>query len=347
MIRVQDLVKRFGSTVAVDHVSFEVERGEVVGFLGPNGAGKTTTIRVLTCFHPATSGSAEVAGHDVFTDSVEVRRNIGYLPENVPLYTDLRVEEYLRYRAALKGVPRRERSAAVGRAMERCGVDDVRRKLVGHVSRGYRQRVGLADALVASPPILILDEPTSGLDPNQRRRMKALIRELADDHTILFSSHILAEVGDVSSRIAIIHHGKMRADGSIADLLAGAKGRSVVVSSRADKGLLEALGRDLCGDAARVALREESDGWRELRIEVAPGEDPRTEFAERLRAQDVPFRELKLDLPTLERYFAQVTEAAGEADDEAYAVAEPPTSPTGDDAPLAESRSGTDSEGHA
>ena len=164
---------------------------------------------------PATSGTAEVAGFDVFERSVEVRRNIGYLPENVPIYDDLRVEEYLGYRAELKGVPRPLRRAAVHEAMERCGVTDVRRKLVRHVSRGYRQRVGLADALVAKPPILILDEPTSGLDPNQRRRMKSLIRELSAEHTILFSSHILAEVADVASRVLIMHHGRLLADGSL------------------------------------------------------------------------------------------------------------------------------------
>ncbi|MHC4853932.1 MAG: ABC transporter ATP-binding protein, partial [Planctomycetota bacterium] len=165
MIRVQNLSKHFGPTRAVDDISFAVEKGEVVGFLGPNGAGKTTTIRVLTCWHPATAGTASVAGYDVFEQPVAVRQQIGYLPENVPIYPDLRVEEYLNYRAALKGVPRRDRRAAVDHAIERCGVTDVRRKLVGHISRGYRQRVGIADALVARPPILILDEPTTGLDP--------------------------------------------------------------------------------------------------------------------------------------------------------------------------------------
>jgi ABC-2 type transport system ATP-binding protein len=214
MIEVRGLRKWFGATKAVDDVSFDVSRGEVVGFLGPNGAGKTTTLRVLTGFHAATAGSAVVAGHDVGKESLQARAQIGYLPENVPIYPDLRVVEYLRYRAALKGVAARQRKAAVAAAMEKAGVGEVARKLCGHVSRGYRQSVGLADALVGNPPILILDEPTSGLDPNQRRRMKQVVRDLAASHTILFSSHILNEVQDVSSRILVIHRGRLRADGA-------------------------------------------------------------------------------------------------------------------------------------
>src|SRR5262245_4228137 len=242
MISVCDLQKRYGPTLAVDRISFDVQKGEVVGFLGPNGAGKTTTIRVLTCFHPANGGSATVGGFDVRTDPLAVRRQIGSLPETVPMYTDQRVEEDLRYRAALKGVPRRERSSAVERAMEKAGVLEVRRKLVGHVSRGYRQRTGLADAMVANPPILILDEPTSGLDPNQRRRIKDLVRELAQEHTILFSSHILAEVQDVSSRILVIHRGRLRADGVPSELVASTGRRTLRVEARAEpKALTAAL----------------------------------------------------------------------------------------------------------
>ncbi len=309
MIRVADLVKRFGATTAVDHISFEVERGEVVGFLGPNGAGKTTTIRVLTCYHPATSGTAEVAGHDVFADPVAVRSQIGYLPENVPIYPDMRVVEYLTYRAALKGVQRRQRKAAVGAAMERCGVTEVRRKLIGHVSRGYRQRVGLADALVARPPILILDEPTSGLDPNQRRRMKTLIRELADEHTVLFSSHILAEVGDVSSRIMIITNGTLLADGTIDELLEQAPGRALVVTARATPGDFRRL-RDGLEIAAPTLGEADAAGWCTARFELSAGQDPRDEIARRLREHGNDLRELKLELPTLETYFQYVTEQA-------------------------------------
>ncbi len=312
MILVDNLIKEFGATRAVDGVSFAVERGEVVGFLGPNGAGKTTTLRVLTCYHPATRGRAEVAGFDVFRQPVEVRRQIGYLPENVPIYPDLRVEEYLRYRAALKGVPRNERRAAVGAAMERCGVDDVRRKLVGHVSRGYRQRVGLADALVARPPILILDEPTSGLDPNQRRRMKALVRELAAEHTVLFSSHILPEVEDVSSRILVIHRGRIRADGTPRRLLEESRGRRLVVCAAAPADDLAAwLGAIEGVEAAEV--RPVGEGYHHATAVVERDVDPRDQVAATLASHGVALRELTIQQPTLEDFFQQITEGAESA----------------------------------
>ncbi|MEZ5965209.1 MAG: ABC transporter ATP-binding protein [Planctomycetota bacterium] len=310
MIRVDNLVKRFGQTTAVADVSFAVGKGEVVGFLGPNGAGKTTTLRVLTCYHPATSGTASVGGHDVFSAPVEARRQVGYLPENVPIYGDLRVEEYLRYRAALKGVPRRQRRAAVEVAMERADVLDVRRKLVAHVSRGYRQRVGLADALVARPPILILDEPTTGLDPIQRRRMKTLVRDLAQEHTILFSSHILAEVQDVSSRILVIHRGQLRADGAPDELLRRSLGRRLVVTAALDCEALRQVVAGLAGVQPPVDVCETGDGFATAGVEVRPGEDPRDEAFAVLQTRQVRIRELRLQLPTLEEFFVQVTEGA-------------------------------------
>ena len=314
MIRVEHLVKLFGRTRAVDDISFAVQKGEVVGFLGPNGAGKTTTLRVLTCWYPATTGRAEVAGHDVQDDPIAVRRQIGYLPENVPLYPDLRVEEYLHYRAALKGVPRAARRAHVEMAMERCGVADVRRKLVGQVSRGYRQRVGLADALVARPPILILDEPTSGLDPNQRRRMKTLVKELAAEHTILFSSHILSEVHDVSTRILVIHKGKIRADGTPASLLATGRGKRLVVSAELAGDQLVTLLAGVAGLApARLVAQDGTFATIEADLDAAAGTlagDPRDAVHAALRMQDVALRELRLVMPTLEDVFQQVTEGA-------------------------------------
>jgi ABC-2 type transport system ATP-binding protein len=328
MIEVEHLSKRFGASVAVDDVSFAVGRGEVVGFLGPNGAGKTTTIRVLTCYHPASEGSARVAGFDVVAESMAVRRSIGYLPENVPLYPDMRVEEYLRYRAALKGVPRSRRRAHVEEAMERCGVVEVRRKMVGHVSRGYRQRVGLADALVAKPPILILDEPTSGLDPNQRRRMKDLIRELAREHTILFSSHILAEVADVSSRVLVIHQGKLCADGRIEELLARSPGRELRVIARAESALLrELVSRATGGLPARAAaVRGDDDGFAEVFTALSGVDDPRDAVSAALREQGIAIRELSLHLPTLEQFFAHVTGLS----DPHSAAAKRATDPAGD-----------------
>lgn len=222
MIRVSELSKHFGPTVAVDKVSFEIERGEVVGFLGPNGAGKTTTIRVLTGYHPASSGTAEVAGFDVQKQSLEVRQNIGYLPQEVPIYPDLRVVEYLRYRAELKGVPARERRGAVQRAMAKAGIADVARKLVGHVSHGYRQRVGLADALVANPPILILDEPTSGLDPIGAADFDQLIMTLRDTLglSVYMVTHDLDSLFQACDRIAVLGDRKVLVEGPLSKMLA-------------------------------------------------------------------------------------------------------------------------------
>jgi ABC-2 type transport system ATP-binding protein len=307
MILVERLVKLFGRTRAVDDISFAVQKGEVVGFLGPNGAGKTTTLRVLTCWHPATSGRALVSGHDVQDDPVAVRRQIGYLPENVPIYPDLRVEEYLHYRAALKGVPRRLRRAHVESAMERCGVVEVRRKLVGHVSRGYRQRVGLADALVSRPPILILDEPTSGLDPNQRRRMKTLVRELAAEHTILFSSHILSEVQDVATRILVIHRGQIRADGTTERLLQHGRGRHLVVSAAVPGAQLAELLADVPGISGSRVLASDGEFTTVEATVTGDGEVRDAAFAA-LVARGARVRELRLALPTLEDVFEQLTE---------------------------------------
>ncbi|MGC6488931.1 MAG: ABC transporter ATP-binding protein [Planctomycetota bacterium] len=312
MIRVAELTKRFGPTLAVDRISFEIERGEVVGFLGPNGAGKTTTIRVLTGYHPATSGSAEVAGYDVQRQSLEVRRNIGYLPQEVPIYPDLRVVEYLRYRAELKGVPARARRGAVSRAMGKAGIEDVARKLVGHVSHGYRQRVGLADALVANPQILILDEPTSGLDPNQRRRVKQVVRDLADEHTILFSSHILGEVQDVSSRVLVIHRGTVRADGPPNDLVGQNTRAQLRVAARCAPAELRALVEPLPGVVAST-LAVDGGERASLRCQIEPGADPTEALGDRLHAAGVATHELRLVLPTLEEFFYAITDGQDEA----------------------------------
>src|SRR5262249_55820729 len=200
------------------HISFEVTQGEIVGFLGPNGAGKTTTLRILTSYLPATSGIARVAGFDVMKESMDVRRNIGYLPESVPLYPEMRVEEYLMYRAKLKGVPRPQRQKRIDFCLERCRVREVRRRLVGTLSKGYRQRGGLADAMVPDPPILILDEPTVGLDPVQIRETLALIKGLGKKHTIVLSTHILSEVEAVCERVIIINAGRIGLDKKLADL---------------------------------------------------------------------------------------------------------------------------------
>jgi ABC-2 type transport system ATP-binding protein len=221
MISVDRLTKYFGPILAVDHVTFEVAQGEIVGLLGLNGAGKTTTMRILTTYLPATSGVARMAGFDVRTESLEVRKRIGYLPENVPLYPEMRVEEYLTFRAKLRGLPRKDRLERLQYCLERCRIREVRRRLVGTLSKGYRQRVGLADAMIHDPPILILDEPTHGLDPVQIRETLALIRELGEQRTILLSTHILAEIEAICSRVLIIHRGRLSSDKKVSELEVG------------------------------------------------------------------------------------------------------------------------------
>src|SRR3984893_14956929 len=219
MIKVENLTKRYAGQTAIQDLNFEVSRGEIMGFLGPNGAGKTTTMRILAGFMPPTSGRASIAGFDVFGKSLQARAHLGYMPENVPLYSDMRVTEYLNYRAALKGVPHRRIAERVGDVKELCGVKDVERKLIGTLSKGYRQRVGLADALLAEPDLLILDEPTIGLDPNQIRQVRELIKNLGKHHTILLSTHILPEVEMTCSRVIIIQKGRIEACDTPANLL--------------------------------------------------------------------------------------------------------------------------------
>ena len=218
MIAVEHLTKYYGEYPAVRDVSFEVPRGHVVGFLGPNGAGKSTTMRILAGFLTATSGRASINGFDVFADPIEARRRIGYMPESCPLYPELRVEEHLRFRAGLKGLGWGTRRKRIDYVLERCWLKDVRRQLVGTLSKGYRQRVGLADALLADPPVLILDDPTAGLDPTQIRETRNLIRELGQEHTMLLSTHILSEVEMACDSAIIIYQGAVVANGTLADL---------------------------------------------------------------------------------------------------------------------------------
>jgi ABC-2 type transport system ATP-binding protein len=218
MISVEKLSKSYGAVQAVRELSFEVQKGEVVGFLGPNGAGKSTTLRIVAGFLGATRGRVLINGHDIVQDAHAARGCIGYMPESVPLYPELRVQEYLQFRAELKQVPRANRASAVQKAMRDVRVDDHAQVLIGRLSKGYRQRVGLADALVASPPVLVLDEPTAGLDPNQIREVRQLIRALATDHTVLLSTHILTEVEATCDRALVIDKGRLVGQGSLEDL---------------------------------------------------------------------------------------------------------------------------------
>ncbi len=230
MIEARGLSKRYGDLVALDDVSFSVAPGEVVGFLGPNGAGKTTTMRILTGFLPPSDGSASIAGHDIFTDPLAARRAVGYLPETPPLYPEMSVEGFLRYVARLKDVPRAARKQAVDRALSRCGLSEVRRRVIGALSKGFRQRVGLAQAIVHDPPVLVLDEPTVGLDPIQIREIRTLIRELSSGgageqaRTVILSTHILPEVEAVCQRVMIVHRGRKVLDESLAKLREGGIG---------------------------------------------------------------------------------------------------------------------------
>jgi ABC-2 type transport system ATP-binding protein len=219
MIQVDNLTKRYGPVTAIHDVSFSVDKGRIVGFLGPNGAGKSTTMKILSCFMPATGGTARVAGYDVFSQSLEVRRRIGYLPESAPLYPDLSVASYLDFVAEIKGVGRAERRGRVADVMERCFITEMQNRLIGKLSKGYRQRVGLAQALLGDPEVLILDEPTIGLDPKQISEIRALIRSLAGQHTVILSTHILPEVSMVCDGIVIINHGRIVAQGTESELV--------------------------------------------------------------------------------------------------------------------------------
>jgi ABC-2 type transport system ATP-binding protein len=221
MIRVQHLSKTYGEFVAVSDVSFSADKGEIVGFLGPNGAGKTTTIRMLSTYMPPTSGTAEIADFDIVTQSEAVRRSIGYLPENPPLYGEMRVVEYLQFVGTIKGVSAKRLPEAVDRVLEQCGLTDVRRKLCGHLSRGYRQRVGLAQAIIHNPSVVILDEPTSGLDPKQIIQIRHLISSLAEGRTVMLSTHILPEVTMVCSKVVIVNKGRTVLEEQLSALPAG------------------------------------------------------------------------------------------------------------------------------
>jgi ABC-2 type transport system ATP-binding protein len=221
MIEVQHLTKRYGDLTAVSDVSFSVASGQILGFLGPNGSGKTTTMRIITGFLPATSGTVKVAGFDIFDDSFEVRKRIGYLPENPPLYNDMTVAAYLRFVARIKGLPRAETAEALDRALLRCGLTTVADRVTGHLSKGFRQRVGLAQAIIHNPPVLVLDEPTVGLDPQQIIEIRALIKELAGAHTVVLSTHILPEVAQVCEKVVIISAGRVVTEDLLAHLTQG------------------------------------------------------------------------------------------------------------------------------
>jgi ABC-2 type transport system ATP-binding protein len=319
-IEVRDLVKDYGPRRAVDRVTFTVEKGEIVGFLGPNGAGKTTTLRILTGFMPATGGVARVAGFDIFTRSMEARRRIGYLPENVPLYPEMRVVDYLWFRAGLKQVPFRERAGRIRRALESVRIADVADRVVGHLSKGYRQRVGLADVLTHDPEILILDEPTVGLDPNQVREVRDLIKELGRDRTVLFSTHVIPWVEEVCQRVIVIARGRVVAQGTVEELQARLK----------DSALLDLRLRTPWGDVAAVVVGFPGvravenltlDGARgshvRCLVDASAVEPLKAALRERLGDG---LEEVRTGPPRLEDFFHEVTRGLGGQEDVAAAA---------------------------
>jgi ABC-2 type transport system ATP-binding protein len=304
LIEVARVTKRYGRVLAVDNLSFSVERGEVVGLLGPNAAGKTTTMRILTCYLPATAGTARIAGHDVFDDSLEARRYVGYMPEGVTFYPEMRVLEYLKYRARLKEVPAWARPSVVAYSMQRCGVTEVAWQLIGSLSKGYRQRVGLADALLNNPPILILDEPTIGLDPNQIIQTRGMIKELGQDHTVLLSTHILPEVETLCQRVLIIHKGRLVFSGLPGGSEDGRDGHSILLEVRGPADRIQVA---LSGLEGVARVRAEGGGL--FTVVQKPGTDIREAVFRTMARNEWPILEMRPRRTSLEETFVRLTAA--------------------------------------
>jgi ABC-2 type transport system ATP-binding protein len=325
VIEVQHLTKRYGRVTAVDDVSFRVERGEILGFLGPNGAGKTTTMRILTGYMPATEGKAIVAGFDVFEQPIEAKRRIGYLPETPPLYPDLSVREYLDFVAKIKGVPSRERRARVQQVMGRTHIADMANRLCGKLSKGYKQRVGIAQALIHNPDVLILDEPTAGLDPKQINETRGLIRELAGDHTVILSTHILPEVAQTCQRVVIIAKGRVVAIDTPDNLTARLRGSETIYVQ------VDAAGADASAALSRVAgvtrVAESTRHERSVAYEVdsEAGRDVRSDLAKTIVTSGWGLLEMRPMRMSLEEIFLTLT-----TEDSPAPAADAPAAPEGD-----------------
>jgi ABC-2 type transport system ATP-binding protein len=330
MIQVDRLTKHYGPFTAIQDVSFRVEPGRIVGFLGPNGAGKSTTMKILSCFMPASSGTATVAGYDVFRQSLDVRRRIGYLPENAPLYADLPVAAYLDFVAEIKGVGRGARRARVGEVMERCFIADMQHRLIGKLSKGYRQRVGLAQALLGDPEVLILDEPTIGLDPKQISEIRALIRSLAGQHTVILSTHILPEVSMVCDGVIIINRGRIVAQGTESELVAQVfpTARVEVHVAGASGDVAQAL-RGIPGVLAVEALLSR-DGAAAFLVESSRDRDVRGEIVALVLGRGWALQELHQVGMSLEEVFIRVV--AGEESTEPHEAAPEPEPVSAEDA---------------
>jgi ABC-2 type transport system ATP-binding protein len=296
MIHVEKLTKFFGPVLAVNNVSFQVEKDEIVGLLGNNGAGKTTIMRILTTYLPASSGVARVGGFDVMNDSMEVRKRIGYLPESIPLYPEMRVVEFLDYRAKIKGVDRRQRAGRIGYCLERCRIKEVGRRLMGTLSKGYRQRVGLADSMLHDPPLLILDEPTDGLDPGQKQEALGLLRELGRDHTIMLSSHLLTEVETLVQRVIIINRGHL----GLAKKLSELEHEPVIVVEV--RGPVEQVASTLrsTDGVSQVTHQPLEDGLSLYEVRTHQHKDLREAVSQRLAKNGWPIRRLDLKRRSLQ-----------------------------------------------
>jgi ABC-2 type transport system ATP-binding protein len=314
MINVKELTKRYARTTAVDHITFEVAKGQIVGFLGPNGAGKTTTMRMLTCFLPPSAGTATVAGFDVLEQPLEVKKRIGYLPETPPLYPEMDTTEYLKFVGKLKGLSGAELEKRFDYACERCAISDVKHKLLGKLSKGYRQRVGLAQAIIHNPDVLILDEPTAGLDPKQINETRDLIKGLAGSHTIILSTHILPEVEQTCEQVIIINKGKLVATDSVRNLQARARGAESIV--------LEVAGRNGGIDApvvqdklqrvsgvSRVSCKQQVDSRAIFEVESNKGELVRGDLARAVVESGWDLNELRPAALSLEEVFLQLTKS--------------------------------------
>jgi ABC-2 type transport system ATP-binding protein len=312
MISVKELSKRYARNTAVDHISFEVERGQIVGFLGPNGAGKTTTMRMLTCFLPPTAGTAMVAGFDVLEQPLEVKKRIGYLPEAPPLYMEMRTAEYLTFVGKLKGLSGAELRQRVEAVCERCAIADVKNKLLGKLSKGYRQRVGLTQAIIHNPDVLILDEPTAGLDPKQINETRELIRSLAGDHTIILSTHILPEVEQTCQQVIIINKGKLVATDSVSNLQNRARGaESILLEVAARNGTLDSSTvqsrLEKVAGVSRVVFKEKRQNRSLFEVENRRGSVVRGDLARAVVESGWDLNELRPAAVSLEEVFLQLT----------------------------------------
>jgi len=312
MITVKELTKRYARTIAVDQISFEVAKGQIVGFLGPNGAGKTTTMRMLTCFLPPTAGSASVAGFDVLEQPLEVKKRVGYLPETPPIYPEMETSEYLKFVGKLKGLSGSEVQKRVDYVCDRCAIADVRNQLLGKLSKGYRQRVGLAQAIIHNPDVLILDEPTAGLDPKQINDTRDLIKDLSGEHTIILSTHILPEVEQTCEQVIIINKGKLVATDSVRNLQSRARGtESVVLEIAGRDGTLEVplvqQKLEQIDGVSRVLCTDRLDSRAVFEVESQKGQLVRGDLARAVVQAGWDLNELRPAAMSLEEIFLQLT----------------------------------------